>query len=79
MIIDPIALATSGQLGPATGGKYCPEPISMASSGQYTLAIAVPLGRVAQNAGGWNIEDDDNDILDLVTIIISSGVLHADS
>lgn len=75
MILDPISLATGGQLGPATGGKYCPEPIAMASSGQYTLAIAVAAGRVIQQAGAWNIEDDDNDILDLCTIIIASGVL----
>lgn len=51
----------------------------MASSGQYTLAIAVAAGRVIQQAGAWNIEDDDNDILDLITIVVASGVLNADS
>lgn len=78
MIIDPISLGMSGQLAPAVGGKFCPAPLTLGSSGQIVLAVAVALGRI-QQAGAWNIEDDDNDILDLITIVVASGVLNADS
>lgn len=39
MILDPIALATEGQLAPAAGGKFCLAPLTLASGGVIVLEV----------------------------------------
>lgn len=64
----------------ATLGVICEDrALSMASLGVFCGIVLTIIPKKAPDAGGYTVEMDEMEVLDLCSIIIASGVLDGDS